>query len=193
MQDAWRAYLELALGLTEASRKKAEEIARRLVGKGEATAAQLQGLVEELLSMSAANRDALSKLVRSEVDRALSVVGLATADEVAELNGRIRELERELREARERAAAAEAAASAATATTPSQATEPPAPSEGGPTGEATAAAGKSLAKAEKKAVAKKTVAKKAVAKKAVAKKAVAKKTVAKKAAPRKRPGAEGTP
>ena len=29
MQDAWRAYLELAMGLTEAPRKKAQDAVRR--------------------------------------------------------------------------------------------------------------------------------------------------------------------
>ncbi|WP_346534831.1 hypothetical protein [Micromonospora sp. DPT] len=100
MQDAWRAYLELAMGLTEAPRKKAQDAARRLVGTGGATAAQLQALAEELVSTGAANREALTKLVRFEVDRALGAVGLATADEVAELTRRVHELERQLREAK---------------------------------------------------------------------------------------------
>ena len=43
MQDAWRAYLEMALGLTEAPRKKAQKAAGDLVNRGGATAAQLQG------------------------------------------------------------------------------------------------------------------------------------------------------
>ncbi len=46
-----------------------------------------------------ANREALTKLVRFEVDRALGAVGLATADEVAELTRRVHDLERQLREA----------------------------------------------------------------------------------------------
>ncbi|RLP98581.1 phasin family protein, partial [Micromonospora sp. CV4] len=100
MQDAWRAYLELAMGLAEAPRKKAQDVARRLVGSGGATAAQLQALGEELVTTGAANREALTKLVRFEVDRALGAVGLATADEVAELTRRVRDLERQLREAR---------------------------------------------------------------------------------------------
>jgi polyhydroxyalkanoate synthesis regulator phasin len=171
MTDAWRAYLEMALGASEASKKRAQKVAKRLVGKGGATAAQIQTVAEDLVATSTANREAITKLVRFEVDRALGVVGLATADEVGELTNRVHELERELRDARARAAAAEAGA-------------PPV---------------KKAAVAEppvKKAVAKKTVAKKAVApatpespakttvaQKAVAKKTVAKKTVAKKAAP----------
>ncbi|PWR07558.1 hypothetical protein DKT69_34595, partial [Micromonospora sicca] len=100
MQDAWRAYLELAMGLTEAPRKKAQDAVRRVVGQGGATAGQLQALAEELVSTGLANREALTKLVRFEVERALGAVGLATADEVAELTRRVHELERQLREAK---------------------------------------------------------------------------------------------
>ncbi|SCF14922.1 Polyhydroxyalkanoate synthesis regulator phasin [Micromonospora haikouensis] len=148
MQDAWRAYLGLAMGLTEAPRKKAQDVVRRVVGSGEATATQLQALAEELVSTGAANREALTKLVRFEVDRALGAVGLATADEVAELTRRVHELERQLREAR--TGPAEAAPQ-------TSAPQPPA-----------AEPSASPAPVAKKAVAKKAVAKKAVAKKAPA-------------------------
>ncbi|MFR9779528.1 hypothetical protein ACL02O_26150 [Micromonospora sp. MS34] len=154
MQDAWRAYLELAMGLTEAPRKRAQDAVRRAVGQSGATAAQLQALAEELVSTGMANREALTKLIRFEVDRALGAVGLATADEVAELTRRVRELERQLREAR------------ATTAVPAPAA-PPA---------ATGSAGAVPAMAE--AAPTEAVAKKAVAKKAVAKKAVARKPAA---------------
>ncbi|BCB74366.1 hypothetical protein GCM10022251_60240 [Phytohabitans flavus] len=186
MQDAWRAYLELALGLTETSRKKAQKVAKKLVGKGGVTAGQLQSLAEDLVSTSRANRESLSKLVRFEVDRTLGRVGLATAEEVADLTTRVRDLEEELRQARAAAAVS-------------------APVEDGvpvPDGVTEAAV---TAPPVKKALAKKTVAKKTVAKKgadaplpaaatapvkkAVAK-AVAKKAVAKKVAAVAQPIAE---
>lgn len=164
MRDAWRAYLELALGLTEASRKKAEKVVKNLVGKGfgkgQATAAQLQGRVEELITTSKANREALAKLVRYEVDRALGAMGLATSEEVSELTDRVRRLERQ----REETTATAGPAAAPAASQPAAAQSTP-----------------------KKTVAKKTVAKKTVAKKTVAKRPPAKKTVAKKTPP---PGAE---
>ncbi|MCF0097158.1 phasin family protein [Micromonospora sp. MH99] len=163
MQDAWRAYLELAMGLAEAPRKRAQDAVRRLVGSGGATAAQLQALGEELVTTGAANREALTKLVRFEVDRALGAVGLATADEVAELTRRVRDLERQLREAR---ATEPSVAQPAPQAGPSGAAQPdsgPVPSDG-PAGAPVSAP-----------VAKKAVAKKALAKKAVAKKAIVKK------------------
>jgi polyhydroxyalkanoate synthesis regulator phasin len=190
MQDAWRAYLQLALGLTEASKKRAEKVAKRLVGTSGATAGQVQAFVEELASTSAANREALTKLIRFEVDRALGAVGLATAEEVADLNARIQELENELRQAR----AAETVRPATTAPEPSEAGPPqaipPAPAAAG-----AAASGNPMASRAvvKKAVAKKAVPKKAVAKKAVAKTAVAKKSPAGKAVAKKAPGRPPTP
>jgi polyhydroxyalkanoate synthesis regulator phasin len=155
MQDAWRAYLELAMGLTEASRKRAEQVARDLLGRGGATAAQLQSAAEELVTTSRANRENLAKLVRYELDRALGAVGLATAEEVSGLAARVRRLEHDLREVSRRAATADA-----------------------PPRDEQTVAEKAPAK---KVPAKKTVAKKTVAKKTVAKKTAAKKTAAKKA------------
>lgn len=175
MQDAWRAYLELAMGLTEAPRKKAQDVVRRVVGSGGTTAAQLQALGEELVSTGMANRDALTKLVRFEVDRALGRVGLATAEEVAELTRRVQDLERQLREARSPGAGASRTSAdaggpphaPAPATAPqgdAAAGAPPAPAGPVPSAE-------SLSAPVATPPAKKTVAKKAVAKKAIAKKA----------------------
>ncbi|MEU5934590.1 hypothetical protein [Micromonospora sp. NPDC047187] len=161
MQDAWRAYLELAMGLAEAPRKKAQDVARRLVGSGGATAAQLQALGEELVTTGAANREALTKLVRFEVDRALGAVGLATADEVAELTRRVHDLERQLREARSTEPADVPTAGPAPQPDPTVAARPGTglvPSEG-------SAGAPVSAPVAKKAVAKKAVAKKAIAKK----------------------------
>ncbi|RLK24798.1 polyhydroxyalkanoate synthesis regulator phasin [Micromonospora sp. M71_S20] len=170
MQDAWRAYLELAMGLTEAPRKKAQDAVRRVVGSGGATAAQLQTLAEELVSTGAANREALTKLVRFEVDRALGAVGLATADEVAELTRRVHELERQLRDAR--------ATLGAPPPVPAGTAEPahPVPAGAGPSPAPGAAEPAVPTSAAPAPVARPAVAKKALAKKAVAKKAVAKRT-----------------
>jgi polyhydroxyalkanoate synthesis regulator phasin len=104
VQDAVKAYLELAFGPTEASKKKAEKtvkkVTKELVGKSGATAAQLQTLAEGLLATGNANREAVTRMVRVEMDRALSRVGLATSEEVGALNDRIEALERQLRDAK---------------------------------------------------------------------------------------------
>ncbi|MEU8220184.1 hypothetical protein AB0C47_30945 [Micromonospora taraxaci] len=186
MQDAWRAYLELAMGLTEAPRKKAQDVARRLVGSGGATAAQLQALGEELVTTGAANREALTKLVRFEVDRALGAVGLATADEVAELTRRVHDLERQLREARASEPANTPTVSPSERPDPTRAARPGdrlVPSDG-PAGAPVSAHAPDKPAPDKpaagQAVAEQSAAVQPVAKKAVAKKAVAKKAIAKK-------------
>jgi polyhydroxyalkanoate synthesis regulator phasin len=182
MQEAMRTYLELALGLTEASRKRVKRVVGDVVGRGGATAEQARALTGDLLAMNVANRRALAKLIRFEVDRALAKVGLATAEEVTELTARVRDLEAQLRVAETRAATGPAPSTAAptrpSATRPSGTRPSATLPEAGPT----------------KPVAKKAVAKKAVAKKTAkagaavpatsspAGKAVAKKAVAKKAA-----------
>ncbi|WP_025619986.1 phasin family protein [Salinispora cortesiana] len=198
MQDAWRSYLALAMGLTEAPRRKAQETARRLVGAGGATAVQLQALAEELVSTSAANREALTKLVRFEVERALGAVGLATADEVTELTRRVRELERQLRETPNGSPAALAASGtvadvdADRSTAPGGAAEPAlSPLAAAPAAAEAPSSGRTVTAPSpaKKTVAKKTVTKETVARKTVARKTVATETVAKKTASGK-PGAD---
>jgi polyhydroxyalkanoate synthesis regulator phasin len=106
VKDALKGYLALASGLTEVTRKKATSAAKALVAQGEATAGQVSGLADDLLSQSKSNREALTALVRFEVDKALGRVGLASADEVTELTARVRQLEGLLREATKPAAAA---------------------------------------------------------------------------------------
>src|SRR5687767_4125818 len=105
MQEAVRTYLELAMGLTETSRKKVRKVVKEAVGKGGATADQVRALTTDLLTVNSANRKALANLVRFEVDRALGMVGLAKAEEITELTARVRELERQLRLAETEAAA----------------------------------------------------------------------------------------
>ena len=193
-QDAWRAYLEMALGVTEASRKKALKAAKKVVGKSEAKAEQLQSLADELVRASAANREAVAQMIRVELDRALGAVGLAKAEEVEALSVKVRDLEAELH-ATARANEEIAATTAAVAAARRDAAE----ARGTSAAEATlstADGATPTAAPVKKTAAKKAVAKNAVAKRtpaatntakpatpngAVVKKAVAKKTVAKKA------------
>src|SRR5688572_15969798 len=100
VQDAMKAYFELALGLTEASKKKAEKtvkkVAREVLGRGGATASQLQSMAEDVISTGLANREAVVKLVQAELERALGKVGLVKSEEVDALTARIDELERQL-------------------------------------------------------------------------------------------------
>jgi polyhydroxyalkanoate synthesis regulator phasin len=215
MQDAWRAYLDLALGATETSRKKATKVAKKLLGRGNATAEQLQTMAEDLVTSSKANREALTRLVRFELERALGRVGLATAEEVSALTTRVKELEQELEEAKN-------GRSRATTPAPVEPLAPPLVKKAEPPVANKAVAKKTVAKkvavvpaqpepepvvvaaaptpAAKKAPVRKATttavtapAKKAVAKKAAPVKAPAKKAVATKATPVKAAPTGGQP
>ncbi len=107
MRDALKTYLALAGSLTVVTRQRAASAARALVAQGEATAEQVGALAEDLVEQSRANREAVSALVKYEVDRTLGRVGLASADEVAELSARVRALEATVRDLSGRLTAAE--------------------------------------------------------------------------------------
>jgi len=179
--DAWRAYVELVLGLTETSRKKAMKIVQQVAGKGGATAEQLQ----DLIGQGMANREALTRMIKVEMDRALGRVGLATMEEVEELTRRVRDLERELQETRAGAGNHATAAPAAAGEPTPAATATPAKKtvakktvakKAAPSTTAAKATGTTTAKATGTTASKTTAAKKTAAKATTARKAPAKKT-----------------
>jgi polyhydroxyalkanoate synthesis regulator phasin len=148
VNDALKGYFALAGGLTEITRQRATAAAKALVAQGEAAAGSVTALADDLMAQSKSNRDAVSALVKFEVDKALGRVGLATAEEVNELTARIRQLEKELRDATKPAAAKTAAKKAPAKTAPAK----KAPAKRAP--------------AKKAPAAKRTTAKKAPARKA---------------------------
>jgi polyhydroxyalkanoate synthesis regulator phasin len=174
VRDALKNYLALANGLTEVGRQRAVAASKALVAQGEATVEQVGNLAEDLIETSRNNREMVTALVRNEVDKALSRVGLATADEVRRLTTRLHSLEASLR--------GSAAAKPAKAAAPAKraAAKPATPAGRKPAKKAAPARPAVKRTAAKKAAAKKTVAKPA-AKKPAARKAATKK-------PAKRPG-----
>ncbi len=97
MRDALKSYLALASGLTDISKQRAVTAAKALVAQGEATVEQVNSLAEDLVQQSRSNREAVTALVKFELDRALGRVGLASNDEVGALTTRVRELEAQVR------------------------------------------------------------------------------------------------
>ena len=187
MQDALRNYLGLAMGLSETSRKRVRKVVKEAVGRSNATADQVKAMTSDLLAANSANRDALVKLVKFEVDRALGVVGLATAEEVAELTGRLHTLEAQLR-------AAGADGAAPTATAPAAPTRARASASRSTTTRATAAkAGDAEGTAAKKAPAKTAATKTTATKAAPAKKATAAKATAARGTSRRTTTAKAQP
>jgi polyhydroxyalkanoate synthesis regulator phasin len=99
VRDALKNYLTLASGLTEVGRQRAVAASKALVAQGEATAEQVSSLAEDLIQTSKSNREMVTALVRNEVEKAMNVVGLATADSVDRLTKRLQALEAALRDA----------------------------------------------------------------------------------------------
>ena len=104
--DALRGYFQLASGVTEEPRQRAAAAARSLLAQGgdadTGVPGQLQqqvaALAEELVVTSRANRELLLGLIRTEVERALARLGIASADDVENLRRSVERLERLVRE-----------------------------------------------------------------------------------------------
>lgn len=89
--SALRNYLELASGLTEVTRQRAVSTAKGLLSSSGAelvvpgAIGQVGALADEIVATSRANRELLLGMVRAEVDRTVTRLGLATHDEVVAL------------------------------------------------------------------------------------------------------------
>lgn len=105
MLDELKVYAQLVNGLTEVPRQKALDLARALLAQGMELASkgpnldqmsdQVQGLADDLVSQSKANRDLLISLVTTEVDKAVGRMGLVREEELAALRARVAKLETE--------------------------------------------------------------------------------------------------
>jgi hypothetical protein len=92
MREAMRGYLQAAGGLTELTRKRAQELALSLLsssgaagaaGSGAAVAHQVSSLADELVSAAKSNRAAVLEMIRGEVEVAVGRLGLVPAAGVA--------------------------------------------------------------------------------------------------------------
>lgn len=107
MLDDIRGYLQMASGLTEVTATKAREIAMALVGQGMSLSTkapdvvgQVQELADDLVATSKGNRDLLTGMIRTEVDKAVGRMGFVREDELAALRRHVQRLESELGEIR---------------------------------------------------------------------------------------------
>jgi polyhydroxyalkanoate synthesis regulator phasin len=113
-------YLQALASLSDLTRTQAERVAGLLAKQGEVQSAQVGRVAEDLLRRTQKNREIMSRLVQREVKRQLGVLGMATRDEVARLQQRVRALEQEV----ERASKAAASSAAAAAGAPAAAAKP---------------------------------------------------------------------
>ena len=101
--DGLRGYLQLAIGLTEVSRERAREAARSLVAQGGTSVGavvpdhvrvQVISLTDDLVATSRANRGLLLQLVRGEVERTVTRLGLVSAQDLTTAARRLDRVER---------------------------------------------------------------------------------------------------
>lgn len=110
-----RGYVELASGLGELTRARAIEAAQGLlslpaagIASGTKMASQASALADELLAAAAANRSNLTTLVRSEVDAAITRLGVVPVQKLEEVQAEAASLRAEV--ARLRSASSRATA-----------------------------------------------------------------------------------
>ena len=96
VNPALQRYVDAATGLTDLTTAKAEQIAKQLVKSGEAAQDQMGEVVEDLLERQKKNREAITSLVKTETNRAVKAMGLATRKEVDRLQRELASVKREL-------------------------------------------------------------------------------------------------
>jgi polyhydroxyalkanoate synthesis regulator phasin len=116
-------YIQALASLSDLTRAQAERVAGLLAKQGEVQSAQVGRVAEDLMRRTQKNREIMTRLVQREVKRQLGVLGMATRDEVARLQQRVRALEQAVERASQtRAASAKPAARSKPATTAKAAT-----------------------------------------------------------------------
>jgi polyhydroxyalkanoate synthesis regulator phasin len=110
-------YLQALASLSDLTRTQAERVAALLAKQGEVQSAQVGRVAEDLMRRTQKNREIMTRLVQREVKRQLGVLGMATRDEVARLQQRVRALEQELERASKPAAKRSAASSGSAGST----------------------------------------------------------------------------
>ena len=101
--ESVRAYLQLASGLSDLTRARAMEAAQGLLtlpvssmATGTKVASQASALADELLAATVANRANLTALVRSEVDAAISRLGLVPVQRLEDAQAETAKLRKEV-------------------------------------------------------------------------------------------------
>lgn len=97
MEDAWQRYVDVVSEVTQGTQRRAEQVVRALVRRGEAEASKGEKSVEGLLSRVEQNRKAIASIVRSEIEEAVRRLGLARQSDIERLQAKIARLEAEVR------------------------------------------------------------------------------------------------
>jgi polyhydroxyalkanoate synthesis regulator phasin len=109
--SAGEQYLQALASLSDLTRTQAERVASLLAKQGEVQSAQVNRVTEDLMRRTQKNREILTRMVQREVKRQLGVLGMASRDEVARLQQRVRALEQEVERSAKSSSARPSAAS----------------------------------------------------------------------------------
>src|SRR3954462_12106343 len=85
----WKQLIEAGLQFTEMRRGQARRIAQELASQGQIARDQVASTVDELVDMSRRRTEALTNIVRQEVQRQLGALGLATKDDIERIERRV--------------------------------------------------------------------------------------------------------
>lgn len=99
MASAREQYLQALASLSEMTRTRAERLTKLLAKQGELQSSQVSRAAEDLMRRVAKNRETVGRLIQREVKRQIGALGIATRDEVARLQQRVRALEQAMERA----------------------------------------------------------------------------------------------
>jgi len=85
----WKQALEAGMQFTEMRRTQARRMAADLVAQGKLARDQMQGAVDEILELSKRRTEDLRDMVRTEVQRQLGVLGIATKEDLARIERKL--------------------------------------------------------------------------------------------------------
>lgn len=89
MMDQMRSALQLAQSVVEIPKKRAEKIARQMMGGGNLKSTQVGALAEDIVKRSKQNAQMIQSVVSSEIRRQLKTLGVATRDDIERLSRRL--------------------------------------------------------------------------------------------------------
>ncbi|MGH3464570.1 MAG: phasin family protein [Kribbellaceae bacterium] len=102
VKDALRGYVQLANGLSEVTRQRAQQTAKQLLhqtGTENLTTGltnRVSVLADEIIATSKSNRALLQAIITNEVEGAVARLGFVRAEEVAALRRRLEKLEQQV-------------------------------------------------------------------------------------------------
>ena len=83
----------IGMGAVSLTREKAEKLAEELVEKGEVSSEDAKGFIRELMDKGRRERDSLKEIIKEELSEIREEFGLATLEQLKQLELRIQELE----------------------------------------------------------------------------------------------------